>query len=111
MYELCNRTVPFPGDSLKEVTQNVLSGKCQPICQSYSKELRSVVAALLCSNPDLRPSATDILGSRLCKTAIRGFLARQQPQGVQEQPKQPKCEDEVKKEQVTGLGGVGWLGL
>jgi NIMA (never in mitosis gene a)-related kinase len=77
LYELCNRTVPFPGTSFNDVASNILSGEYKPISPSYSKELKSIIMSLLCSNPDLRPSAFDILNLKFSRIAINKFLSQE----------------------------------
>ena len=65
LYELCQLKPPFRGTSLKNLCSNIQKGEYEPIMNFYSDELRTIIGMMLKTNPNLRPSASQILNSSI----------------------------------------------
>ncbi|XP_065681888.1 uncharacterized protein LOC100207375 isoform X1 [Hydra vulgaris] len=65
LYEMANLTKTFDGTNLPALITKIVSGTFAPIKETYSPEFRMLVHDILKKNPNLRPSAEDILFNRL----------------------------------------------
>jgi serine/threonine protein kinase len=63
LYEMAALRLPFTGDSVQVVCQNVLRKGFDPIPIHYSSQLKDLVKNCLCKKDALRPSTEDILAS------------------------------------------------
>ena len=71
LYEMCCLTPPFKGKNLSLVYQNIIKGKYTPIQSGcYSKELVSMVTALLQVNPKDRPSCEEMFRWEVVRNKI-----------------------------------------
>ena len=61
LYELCQLKPPFRGTSLKNLCYNIQRGIYEPIMSFYSNELRSIIGMMLKTNPNMRPTTSQIL--------------------------------------------------
>eukprot|EP00397_Hematodinium_sp_SG-2012_P005662 GEMP01005684.1.p1 GENE.GEMP01005684.1~~GEMP01005684.1.p1 ORF type:complete len:718 (+),score=184.05 GEMP01005684.1:209-2362(+) len=61
LYELLTMAPPFDGQSLKQVTQAVLSGRYLPLPKSRDSAFAALVDKLLRRDPSRRPTCDDIL--------------------------------------------------
>ena len=65
LYELCQLKPPFRGTSLKNLCYNIQRGIYEPIMNFYSDELRIIIGMMLKTNPNMRPSTSQILNSNI----------------------------------------------
>ncbi|EAN89870.1 putative serine/threonine protein kinase [Trypanosoma cruzi] len=73
LYEIFTLRKPFVGKDKNEVRQNIL--KQEPKIPSHvSPEIASIVLAMLQKEPDLRPSAMDVLLLPLMRNTLASFL-------------------------------------
>ena len=61
MYEMLTGKPAFAADSLSRVVLRVIRGSYDPMPETYSPALRSVITAMLCRDVRNRPSAADLL--------------------------------------------------
>ena len=60
LYELCTLKKPFEADNLLGLVFKIVQENPNPIPDSYSKELRDLIDALLSKDPKKRPSVSEI---------------------------------------------------
>ena len=65
LYELCQLKPPFRGTSLKNLCNNIQRGIYEPIMSFYSDDLRTIIAMMLKTNPNMRPTTSQILSSSI----------------------------------------------
>ena len=61
LYELCALKPPFGGNNLHFLALNIVKGRYDPVPNRYSKEMKNLIANLLVTDPNKRPSIHDIL--------------------------------------------------
>lgn len=62
LYEMCALKPPFRANDMNGLYKRVLKGSYPPIDpKHYSKSLQTVIAKMLCVDPNLRPSSKQIL--------------------------------------------------
>lgn len=61
MYELCTREPPFNANSHLQLVQRIRKGEFKPIPSVYSKDLATVIANCLKTNPQQRPDTVSLL--------------------------------------------------
>eukprot|EP00884_Botryococcus_braunii_P014628 jgi/Botrbrau1/23166/Bobra.0041s0017.1 len=61
LYELCCLKRAFDGNHLGAITVKIMGGKYAPIPDSYSDDMKSLLAAILNKDPDVRLSFTEVL--------------------------------------------------
>ena len=65
LYELCQLKPPFRGTSLKNLCYNIQRGIYEPIMSLYSDDLRKIIGMMLKTNPNMRPTTSQILKSSI----------------------------------------------
>ena len=80
LYELCALRKPFLAANLNQLLVAVFSGKVDPISQRYSQDLRDLVMSMLNQNPDLRPSADQILAMGFIKARLKNLITENENQ-------------------------------
>ncbi|CAG9583673.1 putative serine/threonine protein kinase [Leishmania major strain Friedlin] len=70
LYELLTLKRPFDGEDIEEVMHKTLAGLYDPLPDSISKEMQTIVSALLQSEPKKRPSSKTLLNTPTCKLYI-----------------------------------------
>jgi hypothetical protein len=73
-YEMMALRVPFDAKNLPQLREKILSTKPMPPPQQYSKELVSLIAALLAKGAERRPTASQILAMPLLEMPYTIFL-------------------------------------
>ena len=61
LYEMLNFSFPFIGNTTEDLGRRILAGRIGPIRSGYSQEIQAVLRSLLQTNPELRPSAKELL--------------------------------------------------
>ena len=61
IYELATLTLPFAGDNIDLLYNNIMSRKIKPIPQLYSKNLKDIINSMLIFDPLKRPSTDNLL--------------------------------------------------
>jgi NIMA (never in mitosis gene a)-related kinase len=56
LYEMCALKPPFDASSLHLLAMRIVKGNYHPIPLQYSKNLKSLLTQLLCSDPSKRPN-------------------------------------------------------
>jgi hypothetical protein len=74
LYELCTLKHPFDAANMNRLFMAIVRGKFHPISTTYSKDLRSLLARLLCKDPAKRPSVNQVLGTPFIKQRLATFL-------------------------------------
>eukprot|EP01038_Epipyxis_sp_PR26KG_P005433 gene5433-7526_t len=74
LYELMCLKLPFGGNSMKELVNNIVRTNPAPPSSSYSNELRELVKETLIKNPKTRPGINSILSRNIMKQRIANFL-------------------------------------
>ena len=70
LYELCTHHPPFRGTSLRDLYQNVMKGRYEPISNAYSSDLRNFIGKMLILDPRKRPTVNDLLNTEIIKKKI-----------------------------------------
>jgi len=60
IYEMTSLTLPFKGDTINSLYENIMSKKIKPIPDFYSEDLNKIINYMLIYDPSKRPS-TDLL--------------------------------------------------
>ncbi len=71
IYEMCRFHVPFRASSMKELYNNVMRGVYPPIPLKYSHKLKNIIKKIIVVNPELRPSASELLNCEIIKQKIK----------------------------------------
>jgi len=74
LYELCTLKPPFDASSLHFLALKIVRGVFPPIPSHYSRELKSLVATLLNTDPNKRPNINQILSLPIVRSRIKHFL-------------------------------------
>ena len=67
IYEMARFHVPFRAGSMRELYNNIMRGIYPPIPLKYSHELKNIIKKILVINPELRPSANELLNCDIIK--------------------------------------------
>jgi len=67
LYEMANLQKTFEGTNLPALVNKIMKGSYAPVKESYSNEFRALVRDLLAKEPNLRPSAQELVISALPK--------------------------------------------
>ncbi|CAJ1046923.1 putative Protein kinase domain/Protein tyrosine kinase [Leishmania shawi] len=70
LYELLTLKRPFDGVDIEEIMHKTLAGRFDPLPDSISPEMQTIVATLLQSEPKRRPSSKTLLNTPTCKLYI-----------------------------------------
>ena len=70
LYQMTTLKMPFKGNNFKEVYNNVLKCKYDPLPKIYSNDLNIIIKKMLQIDPDVRPSAQEILDDPIIKEKI-----------------------------------------
>ena len=71
LYQMTTLKMPFKGNNFKEVYNNVLKCKYDPLPKIYSNDLNIIIKKMLQIDPDERPSAQEILDDPIIKEKIQ----------------------------------------
>ena len=71
IYEMARFHVPFRAGSMRELYNNVMKGIYPPIPLKYSHELKNIIKKIIVVNPELRPSANELLNCDIIKRKIK----------------------------------------
>uniref|UniRef100_A0A8C4HSD5 non-specific serine/threonine protein kinase n=1 Tax=Dicentrarchus labrax TaxID=13489 RepID=A0A8C4HSD5_DICLA len=63
LYELCALKPPFAATNLLSLFYKITKGEYDPVANTYSDSVSSLIQTMLCLNPENRPSAACILSS------------------------------------------------
>lgn len=74
LYELITFLHPFSGNTLPELTRNVLRGVYSPLPSLYSKDVKSLIHCMLCTSPNDRISTRNIFKLPLIKLHVSEFI-------------------------------------
>lgn len=74
LYELVCLRLPFQGNSMRQLCQNIISGTPAPPSTRYSAELRDLVMKILAKDQRVRPGINNILARPIMKSRIKDFL-------------------------------------
>ncbi|XP_062373265.1 serine/threonine-protein kinase PLK4-like [Sardina pilchardus] len=61
LYEMCMMKSPFTTESAVNLVPKILSGSYEPLPETFSKSLHQLLSDVLQTDPELRPSAQEIL--------------------------------------------------
>ena len=73
LYESLTLHPPFRAQNMNDLYKRVVKGAFDDPPSSYSRDLKRLIKSMITVQPDLRPSATQILESREVAKAIRYF--------------------------------------
>ena len=71
LYELCTFRPPFRGNSLKELSQNVMKGYYMPIPSFYSRDLKKVIEYMLVVDPKKRIGINELINTEIIQRKIK----------------------------------------
>ena len=71
IYEMAKLYVPFRAGSMRELYNNIIRGLYQPISLKYSHDLKKIIKKILVVNPELRPSANELLNCEIIRKKIK----------------------------------------
>jgi len=71
LYQMAGLTMPFQGESIKEVYYNLKKINIPPLPDIYSTDLMNMVKKLLKLEPEQRPSTQEILEDEIIKNRIK----------------------------------------
>ncbi|CAG9334940.1 unnamed protein product [Blepharisma stoltei] len=74
LYELCALRPPFDGNSIHQLSLNIVKGNYSPIANQYSRDLKNLIGQMLSIDPGRRPSLAQILRMNFIKEKIQNFL-------------------------------------
>ena len=74
LYEIITKDMPFDGDDMKSLFDNISKGKYKPIPKTYSADLSNLVGAMLQKDPANRPTINQLLKSNMLKDRISKFM-------------------------------------
>ena len=74
VYELLALEVPFQGRDIVQLGNQVLQEDPAPLSRNYSKSLRRVVGQMLTKNAEDRPSAQDLIQTRLLQRGMKALV-------------------------------------
>ena len=74
VYELLALEVPFQGRDIVQLGNQVLQEDPAPLSRNYSKSLRRVVGQMLAKNAEDRPSAQDLIQTRLLQRGMKALV-------------------------------------
>ena len=70
IYEMCTLHPPFRGTSLKQLCDNILLGRYEPIPFPYSRDLNKIISMMLVVEPSKRSSTDDLVNCEIIKNRI-----------------------------------------
>lgn len=70
MYEMMTGNVPYPAESILELTQKVNYSNPAPISGNYSDELKNIVSWMLIKNPEDRITVDQLLNQEIFKQYV-----------------------------------------
>ena len=71
IYEMTSYHVPFRAGSMRELYNNIMKGIYPTIPSRYSEELRKIIKKIIVVNPELRPSANELLNCNIIKQKMK----------------------------------------
>lgn len=73
-YEMCALRVPFDGANISEVVRSITREQPPPLPSCYSAFLRQTCLAMLIKDPEVRPSASDLIRKPEIQAVVRELL-------------------------------------
>ena len=71
IYEMTSYHVPFRAGSMRELYNNIMKGIYPTIPSRYSEELKKIIKKIIVVNPELRPSANELLNCNIIKQKMK----------------------------------------
>ena len=71
IYEMAKLYLPFRAGSMRELYNNIMRGLYQPISLKYSHDLKKIIKKIIVVNPELRPSANELLNCEIIKKKMK----------------------------------------
>ena len=96
LYELCTLKRPYNTDSVTQLLKMVTQGQYEPLPSFFSKPLRQLVENMMWRDPNLRPSAKQILQYPFIQKVIKDLVVVNK-QKIIEIPKMPLLNSPNKK--------------
>ena len=73
IYEMCQLRPPFTGNSLPELSSNIIKGEYPPISNLYSKDLSNVIKEMLRRDAKNRPTCDELLNLEAVVRRMKGM--------------------------------------
>lgn len=77
LYEICALRAPFTATNLLSLLYKITKGEYDPVPDTYSDSISSLIKRMLCLNPEERPSAACILSSGHVQDHLRNITHTQ----------------------------------
>lgn len=74
LYELCTLKPPFDANSLHNLALKIVKGTYPPIPPQFSKDMKLIVAQMLSTDPNKRPTINQVLRTSVMSGRIRNCL-------------------------------------
>ena len=75
LYEMCALKMPFDASNLASLSLKIVKGTYNPLPNSYTKDLRTLIASMLNTEMNKRPSINEILRQSIIKSRVKNFLS------------------------------------
>lgn len=75
LYELSALKPPFDGNSIHQLSLNIVRGSYAPVANQYSRDLKNLIGQMLSIDPARRPTMAQILKMNFVKEKIQNFLS------------------------------------
>ena len=73
IYEMASLKMPFRGTSMQVLYSNVMKGDFAPLPLRYSDDLMNIIKLMLVKNPQIRPSAEELLNNEIILDKIEKY--------------------------------------
>ena len=73
IYEMASLKMPFRGTSMQVLYSNVMKGDFPPLPLRYSDDLMNIIKLMLVKNPQIRPSAEELLNNEIILDKIEKY--------------------------------------
>ncbi|KAL2077451.1 hypothetical protein ACEWY4_026955 [Coilia grayii] len=74
LYEICALRPPFDATNLLSLFYKIIKGDYEPVSQSYSEALHTLIKSMLNGVPESRPSANSILNTAFVQDHLGNFI-------------------------------------
>ncbi|CAG9325960.1 unnamed protein product [Blepharisma stoltei] len=75
LYELCALRPPFDGNSIHQLSCNIVRGIYTPLSNNFSKDLKNLIGQMLSLDPNKRPNIAQILKMPFVRNRVQNFLS------------------------------------
>ena len=72
---MCALKMPFDASNLASLSLKIVKGTYNPLPNSYTKDLRTLIASMLNTEMNKRPSINEILRQSIIKSRVKNFLS------------------------------------